>query len=388
MGGIEKYLEFTVETGEEFQGGWLPTLDTSIRVGQDNQIMFKFFKKEVSSKRTVQKLSAMGENMKMSITANDLVRRLLNTSEQEGADVRSKVVDDYAQELTNSGYGIDQVRKIIINGIKGYEGRKRKRAAEGRSLRSTAAGSRGSRIRKKLTNKTSWYKSRHGKKSNMDMYGAGNKGSSKNIAGRKEQQQVEYKTTLFVENTHEEQLAKNMRELMKRLAPSLGFGVKVVERTGDTLRSRFPLTNLWEGAKCGRKECRTCEQECEELPNCTRASVVYENICKECNEGAGNKGELKKVKEGAPSLYVGETSRSLFERTKEHWGAWESKSDKSHILKHQLMVHKEQEPRFVMKAVKYYRSALTRQIGEAVRIRRRGGAGMILNSKSDAKSPA
>ena len=89
------------------------------------------------------------------------------------------------------------------------------------------------------------------------------------------------------------------------------------------------------------------------------------------------------MKEGAPSLYVGETSRSLFERTKEHWGAWESKSDKSHILKHQLMVHKEQEPRFVMKAVKYYRSALTRQIGEAVRIRRRGGAGMILNSKSE-----
>ena len=240
-----------------------------------------------------------------------------------------------------------------------------------------------SRIRKKLTSKTSWFKNKYGKKSNMDMYGAGNNGSNKVKAKLKEQQHVEHKTILFVENTHDEQLAKRMRELMKRLAPSIGFGVKVVERTGDTLRSRFPLTNLWEGAKCGRKECKTCEQECEELPNCTRTSVVYENICSECNEGAGKKGSLKSMKEGAPSLYVGETSRSLFERTKEHWGAWESRSEKSHILKHQQMVHREQEPKFIMKAVKYYRSALTRQIGEAVRIRRRGGAGRILNSKAE-----
>ena len=36
-----------------------------------------------------------------------------------------------------------------------------------------------------------------------------------------------------------------------------------------------------------------------------------------------------------------------------------------------------------MRVVKNYRSALSRQIGEAVRIRRRGGAGCILNSKSE-----
>ena len=36
-----------------------------------------------------------------------------------------------------------------------------------------------------------------------------------------------------------------------------------------------------------------------------------------------------------------------------------------------------------MKAVKHYRSALTRQIGEAVRIRRRGERGSILNSKAE-----
>ena len=36
-----------------------------------------------------------------------------------------------------------------------------------------------------------------------------------------------------------------------------------------------------------------------------------------------------------------------------------------------------------MRAVRFYRSALSRQVGEAVRIRRRGGAGNILNSKTE-----
>ena len=47
------------------------------------------------------------------------------------------------------------------------------------------------------------------------------------------------------------------------------------------------------------------------------------------------------------------------------------------------MEHGEEEPNFVMRVVKNHRSALSRQIGEAVRIMRRGGEGSILNSKSE-----
>ena len=47
------------------------------------------------------------------------------------------------------------------------------------------------------------------------------------------------------------------------------------------------------------------------------------------------------------------------------------------------MVHQGAAPNFKMRAVSFHRSALSRQIGEAVRIMRRGGEGMILNSKSE-----
>ena len=41
------------------------------------------------------------------------------------------------------------------------------------------------------------------------------------------------------------------------------------------------------------------------------------------------------------------------------------------------------EPRFIMRAISYHKTALERQISEAVRIRRRGGDGAVLNSKSE-----
>ena len=54
------------------------------------------------------------------------------------------------------------------------------------------------------------------------------------------------------------------------------------------------------------------------------------------------------------------------------------------MLRHQVGVHgAEMRPNFIMRAVKYHKTALYRQLGEAVRIRRRGGQGSILNSKAE-----
>ena len=49
------------------------------------------------------------------------------------------------------------------------------------------------------------------------------------------------------------------------------------------------------------------------MTNCTKPLLVYENMCKKCNEGAPGEKEPKDVKEG--SLYVGETSGTINERS-------------------------------------------------------------------------
>ena len=53
------------------------------------------------------------------------------------------------------------------------------------------------------------------------------------------------------------------------------------------------------------------------------------------------------------------------------------------MRKHQEMEHEGEKPDFVMRVVGSHRSALSRQVFEAVRIRRRGGEGSILNSKTE-----
>ena len=68
----------------------------------------------------------------------------------------------------------------------------------------------------------------------------------------------------------------------------------------------------------------------------------------------------------------------------EHWRGWRLGKVDNHIAKHQHLHHGgDNQPKFVARAVRYHGSALQRQVGEAVRIRRRGGEAMILNSKSE-----
>ena len=67
----------------------------------------------------------------------------------------------------------------------------------------------------------------------------------------------------------------------------------------------------------------------------------------------------------------------------EHWQAYRTGKEDSHLRKHQQLHHDGAPPIFHLRAVSYHRTALSRQVAEAVRIRRRGGAGAILNSKGE-----
>ena len=81
-----------------------------------------------------------------------------------------------------------------------------------------------------------------------------------------------------------------------------------------------------------------------------------------------------------PSIYVGESARSLSERAAEHWSDFRVKEEDSHMLKHWMLQHGGQgEPRFRFEVVKFCGDALTRQVGEATRISLRENC---LNSKA------
>ena len=109
----------------------------------------------------------------------------------------------------------------------------------------------------------------------------------------------------------------------------VGCRIKAVERAGLALARQFPLTRLWYGVPCSREGCITCNQEGEEIYPCTRRSITYKNICLRCHPGGGMKKEKMDSQVLVPSIYIGETSRSLFERGREHWKAYREKREDS-----------------------------------------------------------
>ena len=80
---------------------------------------------------------------------------------------------------------------------------------------------------------------------------------------------------------------------------------------------------------------------------CMQRNLVYESEWGECNlEGSrtlADKVSLAESRE-VPSLYVGETARSLKERSSEHWADTESWKDECHMVEHQVMAHQGRGP--------------------------------------------
>ena len=60
-------------------------------------------------------------------------------------------------------------------------------------------------------------------------------------------------TVLFVEQTRRGVLAAKLREKEKLLYSITGWKLKVVEKSGTTLRQLLVKSNPWSGPKCGRK---------------------------------------------------------------------------------------------------------------------------------------
>ena len=145
---------------------------------------------------------------------------------------------------------VHQVRKILVNGVRGYENKKLRRMKDGQRMRRTAMESGSARARKKLLTKTNWYK----KSGKEDLYSKvqGRKSTKEHIKKEEQVKQLEHKTVIFVEQIPRGELGKRLREMLTRISPILGFGVKVVERSGSSLKSQFPLASLWDDSHCGR----------------------------------------------------------------------------------------------------------------------------------------
>ena len=395
MNSIYRHIKFTTEIPEDFTGGKLPTLDLAMWMDSHGEgenemqtrekIEYKFYEKEMGSKFCVMENSAMNYNSKRSILSQEVIRRMQNTSEEVGQDERNEILEGFIEKMKRSGYNQVQIKEIICSGLKGYQTKLEKANKEGRKMQRDGKDTVEARYRKKIMAKSTWFKNKRkknvesgagkqpgpkgGKVAQASHLGQNSRDRKKCDSGPKNEGKIEPVTVMFIPRTTNGELSTLLRNAEKEISAVTGDTVKFVEKAGKMLQSDLNKANPWGGENCQRGDCLLCRDGQEGNGDCRRRNVVYRTSCQACQ-----------VK-GKDTVYYGETSRTGFERGLEHARDFVTMKDDSHMHTHTLEEHPgEEQVKFSMKILKGHLSALTRQIHEAVVIKRNCDKN-ILNSK-------
>ena len=157
---------------------------------------------------------------------------------------------------------------------------------------------------------------------------------------------------LFVPTAPERKLKRMYEDVIRRS----GIRVKVVERTGRTLKSQLQTSNPFREPNCGREDCLLCRTFGQ--GNCNTEGITYRIDCSSAS------GECEKY------LYKGETAYNAYTRGQEHQGRLAARDvTNSPLWKHCLEQHGGEEQAFFMSVTGTFRNdAMLRQITEAVQI--------------------
>ena len=218
-------------------------------------------------------------------------------------------------------------------------------------LHEGAGASWGSRWKKKLTGKSTWF--REGNREENETGGSdGDKENGEtamyltkednwrkqrreNKEKRKREKEerksekqrrknIEITSVMFLEHTKHGELTRRMQGCEDRAGEVHGRRVKMVEQGGSQLKQLLSNTDPWSGEKCPRADCPTCNQSgdscSEKKDNCFRRNILYEASCGLCEdkrkEEEGEKPKRRKRRKfgellDGQNIYVGESSRSL-----------------------------------------------------------------------------
>ena len=143
--------------------------------------------------------------------------------------------------------------------------------------------------------------------------------------------------------------------------------VVVQERAGNALKHLAKAEPL-KTPGCGRDDCFPCRSS--KPGKCEKNGVGYKIQRETCK------------RDGKLSLYDGETGCNCYTRGKQHQNALRLKDEENALWKHCLVEHDGAEAEFSMKQTNVFKSCLTRQVNEAVRIEM-STADCIMNSKAE-----
>ena len=164
------------------------------------------------------------------------MRRLFNTKETISQSRKDQIVDEFSLKLLRSGYSISSARQVLISGIRCLQRKVSHAKESGVPLHRSAQSTLGSRLKKKLTEKSSWFKG-----SKKAQPGVKNFTKSSHVTSASQVPQV--KTVMFVPRTNDSKLCKQLRVAEENLSRITGYRCAIKERNGTQIRRLLCVKN-------------------------------------------------------------------------------------------------------------------------------------------------
>lgn len=297
--GIHKSIRVTVDYPSNHDNGRMPVLDLEQWIGQvkvdnvtRNQILHSHYMKKIASKSVINKDSAISQDAKTNILVADLVRIMRNVSRQCEKNERTQHVQHFLHRMQFSGYSQEDKIKVYKKAKRKFEKIvERDKTGECPMYRGKF-WHRERREMQKIEKKNRWY------------------------------EQGGYETVMFVDVTPNGELAAECKKALK----DSQLKIRVVERSGKSLRNILSKSDPFQNNSCGKDTCKVCRVN--PIVNCKTRDVVYRVKCLGCAESNGREG-----------TYIGETARSIGERASEHLTKYENSEKTSVFYKHMLERH-------------------------------------------------
>ena len=243
-------------------------------------------------------------------------------------------------KISASGHTLKFMRRAFAKGITNYAEKVRKSQLDPNEkgyqpLYQDSRWNQKEKAKGKAMKRSTWY--RDGKEKSDEGKRKKNRNTVKGKKNFQQDGQVRTATVVFVPSTKGGVLTRKLREREEVLAGLTGFKIRFQEAGGSQLASLFS-TDLGKGKHCGR-DCPPCDgSSTESRQNCKARNVVYETSCNICNP-TEEKPSIQKEEKTREGIYIGESSRSLHERSLEHLRDARKFSKKSHIAKHWMLAH-------------------------------------------------
>ena len=137
----------------------------------------------------------------------------------------------------------------------------------------------------------------------------------------------------MVPNTKGGVLLDILAVLEPSIARRLGYTIKLAEKAGLQVARLFD--RVFVGNKCERNDCYVCMHGGDKKTRCMWTNMMYEALCVTCLESGDGDNDKNKCM----VKYIGESSRCLSERSKEHIEGLLHGDDKNFVIKHRADKH-------------------------------------------------